>query len=116
MNNKTDQLIYKNLKISVIKLFIVLFLTYGAGFRFSKPGSSEYYIDTIGVNKEHSGKGLAKILLAEVEKRPKSLTCRSLMVNVYKKNIIAIKAYEKMGFIKKERDGYHPLYEMAKNT
>ena len=113
LNGKTEQLIYKNLNVLVIRLFISLFLMHILGFRFSKPKAGQYYIDTIAVDKKHRGRGLGKILLLAAEKRAKSLNCSSLMLNVYERNTVAIKTYEKMGFVKEESSTPR-LHQMTK--
>ena len=78
----------------------------------------EFYIDTVSVNENFQGKGIAKELFAFIEKKAKELEFDKVSLLVDLENPKALALYEKIGF-KKNRilevsnHSYHHMIKMV---
>lgn len=78
----------------------------------------EFYIDTVSVNKNFQGKGIAKELFVFIEKKAKELGFEKISLLVDLENPKALALYEKIGFKKNtvlevSNHQYHHMIKMV---
>jgi ribosomal protein S18 acetylase RimI-like enzyme len=78
---------------------------------------NEFYIDTVSVNENFQGKGIAKELFAFIEKKAKDLGFEKVSLLVDLQNPKALALYEKIGFQKNtilevSKHQYHHMIKM----
>ncbi len=61
-------------------------------------GADEYYIDMLAVSPNARGKGVGRTLIAEIEKKARSLKKKRVTLQVVDTNPRAKKLYEELGF------------------
>ena len=75
-----------------------------AGFAayYLSEGGRELKLDKLYVLQEFQGRGVGSRLIAATETRARAQRCSTLILNVNKNNVQAIRAYEKNGFAIRE--------------
>ncbi len=79
---------------------------------------NEFYIDTVSVNENFQGKGIAKELFSFIEKKAKELGFKKVSLLVDFENPKALALYEKIGFKKNtilevSNHSYHHMIKMV---
>lgn len=70
------------------------------GFIAFYPRENDLYISKFYLQKDHRGKGLSKDMFSFIISKARELGFDAIVLNVNKYNRMAIRAYEKLGFIK----------------
>ncbi len=79
-----------------------------AGFYCNDDKDKNAYLSLIAVDPKYRKRGIGKSLLEEVVEQSKSAGMERLVLEVRKSNMVAIKFYEKLGFVY--------IHKICKNT
>ena len=105
-NDESDILVYEN--DGTVVGFILLQAKERPGFDFMIPGKYCYIMDII-VTESHRNKGFATALMNSAKEWAKEQDCNFVNLDVLVNNHVAIKLYEKLGFIPKAQEMYCKL-------
>ncbi|MCR8669348.1 GNAT family N-acetyltransferase [Aestuariibaculum sp. M13] len=82
-----------------MKYFTLVYSGVPVGYIAIKPEEGVLFLSKIYVLKDYRGKGIAKSAMQFVENKAKDFDLKTIRLTVNINNEIAIKAYEKLGFI-----------------
>lgn len=81
-----------------------------AGFYCNDDKDKNAYLSLIAVVPQYRNRGVGKSLLEEVVKQSKRAGMERLVLEVRKSNMVAIKFYEKLGFVYIDRNSENTLF------
>ena len=82
--------------------YVIEYQNSDVGYLAIEKRNDDLFLSKIYLLKTCRGKGLGKEAFNFIEKRASNLNCKSISLTVNKNNTLAIKAYEKIGFINTE--------------